>query len=456
MSYPVVAYSLFLIIAIPYLYNLGKKKLFFEGLILLWVFSYGARDHFNLPTTTFNMSFEAINFSFFIITILKTDNYKLKFPSIKLFSLFIITNLFSIISNDSDIQDSINSFRYIASPFLFFITLVNKKYNVQQLKQLINFVVFLFSFQILASILKIILIGFMEGIVGTVNVNGATSATLIPLIGISFAMSFFIIYKRQLIYLLFSAGMLFIGLASMKRGVFMYLIFLAPMFFYILNKFSGNKLLLKKLTIKNKLLLVMVFLSLFILGVKYNPLSNAEGKIGGAFDLNYVYQSTIDYSFNVNEEYSFGRMANFTRILDLSTQWDIVKVCFGFGPSTLQGSKRGDGAWEQFGIQGPTTGITYQIVQYGYFGAIICFLLFTSYLETVSKNIKKVNDPYWKAVGIGSIMCFIIYCFDYFTYSIAFTNSYAINYTYVTSVAIFYNYVKILHKENAKIRQTVS
>lgn len=456
MSYPVVVYSLFLLLAFPRLYKLKREKVLYEGLLLTWVFAYGIRDHFELPTFLYNLGFELFNITFMIITLAKKDASKLRAPSLSIFFVFFVINLFSIIFNNNEWMDAIMAVRYFLATYIFYFSLSNRRYNESQLRSMNNYLLFIFIFQILASVCKLYLIGFMEGVVGTVNLRGATTATIIPLVGISFALMFYILYKRDWRLLLFSAGMLFIGLASMKRGVFMYLLFLLPVMFYYLNRYSNKTYVFQKISFRSKLMLMGVLAGLFVLGVKYNPLANPEGKRGGSFDAGYLVKSTLEYS-NYNEgEYSFGRMANFQTIVGHMMNADPLHATLGYGPATLQGFKRGDGAWEQFGVQGPTTGATYQLVQCGILGTICTFLLFLSYTRGLKGLIRATTDPYWKAFGLGVLLYFAIFLFDFFTYSNCFLSTYAISFTFVYGVAVIRQYGHIQLVKNASARKTFS
>jgi hypothetical protein len=456
LNYSVIVYSLFILLIVPRLFNLKKQHLLYESVLLSAVFIYGVRDHFNLPPFFFNLGFELLNLFFLIGVIRKKGFSYIRFPAISIFLAFLLINVLSLILNDNDWFDAFMALRYFISTYIFYLAMCNNNYSEAQLKSLNNLVAFLFAYQVIASVLKVTIIGFMEGIVGTINLAGATPATVVPLMGICFALMYYVVYKKNWVYLAFSAGMLFIGLASMKRGVFMYLLILLPVMYYYLNLFAGRSQFLKRISNRSKLMVAGILLLLFVIGVKYNPLANPDGVRGGEFNADYLLKSTLEYSYYNENEYSFGRGSNFQVVLNHSLNDDLVHCILGYGPAKLQGHTRGDGTWEQFGVQGPTTGATNQLVQCGILGAILTVMLFYKYVSGVKKIVLKTVDPYWQAFGISVLLIFCVFLFDYFSYSDAFMSTYAISFTFVFCVAVIRKYSAIQAYKNARAKQAIS
>ena len=172
-------------------------------------------------------------------------------------------------------------------PFLFFHEINSLRFTEKKMELFTRFFWYVLIIQILLSILKIILFGFGESIVGSISFSGGGLATTLPIVGLLFI---WIKSKGQLNRneWLFLFGMFFIAIASNKRApVFVIPIVLALLYFYVA----------KSKTLLTILKYVPIFLLLAYLGIRSNPTLNPENSRWGSFNVGYAYNYAKDYTF---------------------------------------------------------------------------------------------------------------------------------------------------------------
>ena len=162
---------------------------------------------------------------------------------------------------------------------------------------------------------------------------------------------------------------------------------------------------------------------------------NPENTTSGSFDLSYLFESSVEYN-TLEGELSLGRFASFKQVNNVMLSSDLKNKIFGFGPETLKGINRGDGRFEKFGVGGTYPGISYQFIQIGILGGLLCSLIYLYFGVRIYRFLKIENDRYWKSFGTGSLMMIFLFFIDYFTYSITFLTVYAFSFSIAIAFGI--------------------
>ena len=344
--------------------------------------------------------------------------------------------LVSFIINDSNAIDSFYFLRFYLSPMLFFWGVYNSNLNEIQIKKLNHYLFFLFTFQIVAQLLKSILWkGFPENPVGSITVAGGGIASFIPLFAFGFVLSFYFNYRNDKKYWLWLIGFVFIGIASQKRAAFYFLPIVAFSFLYLNQQLSHGRNTFKQIRI---IFLISVLLPLltFISASSNFILNQKIDKI----NLTSLIDYADEYSNSKNEKEGlvFGRISAFQRTVEIVNESDLIISLFGWGPSTVKGFSRGDMKMEKFGFGGTFPGWTYQYLQIGLLGCFFYLLLFWTFFKEIYKISRLERDPYWSSIEIGVLICIILVFTDFIIYSITSLTMYAITYPLFYMIAVIF------------------
>lgn len=172
-------------------------------------------------------------------------------------------------------------------PFLLYLWCQNStkvKLQNDYYAELFTKVIF---FQVAFSVVKIVVIGFRENLVGTLSTyGGGDLAVLVTMIG---CIVFWVRKNKSLeakhwVYML---SFLIVSAASDKRAIW----FLFPLFVIMINVSKLMRVRLQTIA----LLIVIIPMVLYV-GVRLNPTLNQERKIWGSFDLGYAIDYSLDYS----------------------------------------------------------------------------------------------------------------------------------------------------------------
>jgi hypothetical protein len=211
------------------------------------------------------------------------------------FIVFSVSFLTSVTVNGGYFTLIFSQYGKYLSPILIYLifTSIQSKRSQDILKLSFLFLS-LISIQIVLSILKLILIGIHESIVGSVAYSGGGLATPVPLFG-------FIIlwlYRRGVFKAkdwIFVFLLLIIGFASNKRAIW----FIMPFFIFLFVYYIPRRISIKQLIYYIPLIPII-----FYLGVRLNPFLNVEGKIGGTFNFQYTIDYIMSYSFGSSTDIS--------------------------------------------------------------------------------------------------------------------------------------------------------
>lgn len=396
-----------------------------QGLIfLIFIVSFfkGLLGLFGLPSSISQLIIEFL-IAIFIVYSLGIIIYKKKLlaPKLGIFSLLILCVILSYLSSDTSKVELILFLRYFFIYPLFFYSLMNIDLSHINKKRIFNLLLILCSIQILASVIKLILLGGpAEDIIGTMSLSEGSLATIMPLFPITFLVIKYLDENRK-IYLIYILMFIGIGLMSLKMGILAYVIMLFIYLSYFISKpiflIPNFKFLVN---ILKSIALVSIILVFFI---KLNPRANPENEIGGSIDFDYLLQytenyQTLDLDDGVDGNGRFD--APFVALNRLSSD-GILTLAFGFGPGVIVKSsfaKFDNPLLEKFNIgYGGRLGFVWLVMQIGLIGTIIYLLFHVSLFYDVFRrfygnSIEKRDIIYLLSLGL-----LFIFFLDFFTYS---------------------------------------
>lgn len=364
----------------------------------------------------------------FLISFLKKNNYNT--PLIGWFGGYSIVLFVSIIYNNSDLLRSLMFYSSTLLIYMFYLSINNIDMSKYQIEKINKFIIFLVIFQIFASIYKYLIYGISESyLIGTfVNQSGQLS-TLFPLFVIGFLFSLYIVYEKKTIYLILIAGFTFFAWGGGKRAFWFLLPVLLSLGYFIFLRYqSKQRLNFSKVFRFVTWLFISVIIVIYIAG-RVSPSLNPEGKVGGAFNAEYLLTYAVNYYMGTHENpynnpfsgNTRSRYATPIRAYEEVTSNDIMILLFGFGPDAIYGADRFEGILEKYGISFGVTGFAFHIISLGILGVITYFAFFFSFGIYYYRLFINLSENYKKAIALGGVLATCIFVFDFLFYSYAFT-----------------------------------
>jgi hypothetical protein len=301
------------------------------------------------------------------------------------FVLFSLTFLLSSFMNKDYYTLMFSQYSRYLLMFLFYFILLQRIPNFifqQKINQLLFHLILI---QIMLSIVKMMVTGPMESIVGSLAYNGGANAAVIPILGFVFLWMYRkgSLLKNDWFFIL---GLVFIGFVNYKRAIWFILPFFMGLFMFYVQRRK----------IKRYLSILAILIPLIIyLGVRLNPTLNKEQKLWGSFDLKYVLNYTREYSFGKQEtsgeqQVASGRGGAMTYLFTKMIGGDLSKTdIFGKGLALMyvEGAKNEETFAEEYNINsiGSASGFFQFYVVFGFLGTF-CTLLFVYSLLRKVKN----------------------------------------------------------------------
>ena len=254
--------------------------------------------------------------------------------------------------------------------------------------------------QIILTLLKVIIIGTTENIVGSVASQGGAIATTLPILGFAFLWT----KKRGKFEIrdwFFTLALVFIGFASLKRAIW----FIMPVVIILFIFYIPRKKIPPRVFIYTLLAVPLVF----YLGIRYSPSLNKEGIVGGSFDINYALDYAQTYMFGENENNQPGQgrggatLLVFNKLIDGNLS---EKDWLGYGLRYMYTTDYSE--FDELGLgissKAAATGIFQTLVAGGYIGIFttIWFLL-SLLVQTRNRRLRYV------LIGI--------FCWEYIFYT---------------------------------------
>lgn len=398
-------------------------KLHIIYIIFILSFSKGIFVLMGIPDTVPQLLIEffiLIIFTFSIQNLIETKT--LKAPGLKIFIVLTIFILISFLMTEvSGLQFMLFSRQFFIYP-LFFYSLLNLGLNQKEKKKIISLLFILFTIQIPAAFIKLIVLGeAREKIVGTITVMEGSLSTIMPLFPIVYLISRYL-YDKKLKNLFFILLFAAIGLISNRLGILIYVIFL---FLFISYLHSNPRYLLPNIKFLRKTAINSIYIILFSIAfVSINPRGNPENEIGGSIDINYLIEFTGDYQTLdlQNGVEGDGRFdAPFIAFYKLY-HGGIKNLIIGFGPGEIVKSSFiniENPLLQNYNIgYGGRLGIVWIMMQLGMIGLAI-FLFYHFILMRKVWKIYKVGNTIsnFKILNLTTLGFSIIFFIDIFTYS---------------------------------------
>ena len=369
----------YLIIFIIYVIFLRRVKLTTLSMLILLLFNQGfimLIDPSNRPSK--------VIFILFSIVILLKDKYfnlhKREYRILILFSLFTFFFFMNYILNGISLIWGFYQYYKYFVPVTLFFGLIGQQLNYNEASYYGKLVLKLIMFQAIFSIVKLIVIGMRENIIGSISDTGGG-------IGIGYAIMGTILYwamnnkelkGKDWIYVL---SFLMIPIASNKRAIwFIYPIIILLIMYNKITRLSARRVAY--------IIILLPFLIYF--GFRLNPTLNPERKLWGSFDINYGLNYALSYS-GVSEEqlestYAQGRWGASWAILKNTVMDPLdIESFFGFGRSRGGYINIDTFDPQDYGLLPDTmiSSIGIMIVQMGWSSTLILILLFLNMIYTI-------------------------------------------------------------------------
>ncbi len=365
--------------------------------------------------------------------LIKKGKKRLAFDiEISLFSGYIIAIIISSLINHSEIKDAISFALYTTPAIVVYLYIMKATFSERQQKQNDQLIFIIFGVQIIASIIKIVFWGKSENVIGTIHFSSGSLNTIVPLIGVSMLGSFYVFYKRSKLYLFLMVGFFFMAWTGNKRGIYFYIIILIIIAFFSYLKIIKRTNIIKLIKSSKSFLLLIPIISVIIyFGVKYTPTLNPEHRMGGSFNVNYIYNYALEYSTQIDSKgYSGGRLSGLLSVFKSMKEANLLRFFFGDGPGRLLGVRIEDrNVYSKYKLSHliGVNGWSMALISVGFIGATIITIFYFRISIFAFKFAKKENDPYWKAIGFGTYLVTIVFFLDFFTYTRAFYHSIPLN-----------------------------
>ena len=351
--------------------------LFYNGL-----FSFISKDFQNI----FKIILTIISCYYLINTKLLSTFKQTKFVLLS-FIIFSISFFYSSFVNGDYFLITFSQYsRYFVLFSLFVILYANR--DEEDLKHNLENVLFqVLLIQIVLSVIKYMIMGSVESIVGSIGSQGGAIATSLPVL----AFMFLWIKKNGRFHSKewwVIVGFMFIGFASLKRAIWFVMPVIVLLFMFYIPK--------RRIPLNTLLLSFVLAPLIFYIGVRFDRSLNKEGIIGGSFDPRYAFNYAKTYMFGTegSEKSGTGRGGATILLFNKYKENDLTqKDWVGFGLRFIYATNYDEFQDLNFGIstKGAATGIFQSYVSGGFLGIIAIILFAISILiKTKSKRLKYV------------------------------------------------------------------
>jgi hypothetical protein len=395
----------YLIVFIVFIYSLYRYRN--NGLFVLVVFTFFLGLFVYLGKEIQN-AYRILTVLFGLYLAQKTNSLSLisKHPFLT-FSFFLFSVVFLLTSfyNGDGFNLLFSQYSRYFLLYIFFLILRKKMPNPLFREKMNQLFYFLILVQIILSIVKIIITGPMESIVGSLSFSGGSYAAIFPLLAFIFLWMYregkFV--KKDWVFIL---GLLFIGFVNYKRALWFMMPIVIGLFMFYVQK--------RKVPLRLLLISALLIPLIFYLGVRLNPTLNKEKKLWGNFDLGYVLDYTKEYSFGKEEDYSetktgVGRGGASISLFRNLLTWNLTKEDWiGYGLTLMYVDAPIDDQYlkEMLNINsiGSASGFIQSYVVFGFLGVFVTLLYVISFLVQIKNNRIRY-------ILIG------IFCWEYFLYT---------------------------------------
>jgi len=372
-------YSYYFVLFMLYLFFLRGVKLTTLSLTIMLLFNQGFLlliDDQGVP----------IKILFIILAFVLLFRGRFTFINRKEYRILIFSLLFMIMffwnylySGVSVLWAGYQYYKYFM-PIALYFGIKGLKLTIGQMDYYANLIIKLLRFQIVFSIVKLIIIGFRENIIGSASDTGGN-------IGITMAVCGVIIYwllknkefKGNDWWFVF--GLVIIPMASNKRAIWL----LYPIILVVLVTHFISRQTLRKLSYALLLLPLM-----FYLGLRLNPSFNPQKKVWGSFDPQYATDFILSYT-GVSEEkresdLAQGRLGSAIAVISsvASSPFETNNL-LGFSKARSGRLSYDSFDMEEYGLAYGTitSGIALMLLQYGWPATLFLLLVYINMISTI-------------------------------------------------------------------------
>lgn len=416
------------------------NKLFLKILIVL-SFCQGLLYYVGFETVIYKGIMVFLTMAVFL-AFLESKKIKIKRDRVLiLFLLYLVVVFYTSYINETGIKDIISYILYQLPALVIYIFVRMVRFSEKQIINLNKLFFFIFLFQIFVSVIKLLFKGTSETVIGTMHFSNGSLNTIVPLVGISMLISFYLFYEGKRKYLWLILGFLFMAWTGEKRAVWFYFVLLSFLGYYFHIIMNKGRNIFK--SFRRIFYFLPIILAIFYFGVRYSPTLNPDNKMGGRFDIEYLYNYAFNYYTQADQEGSaMGRFSGLINVFQTVRESDGHVLLFGRGPAEILGiTEHDDSVFSKYRVTSMITinGWSTTLICIGFAGAIITVLLYLHILLHSYKFVKFEHDKYWKAIGFGTLLISVVFFIDFFTYTRSFYHSIPLNITLFYFYAVLKN-----------------
>ena len=402
-----------------------KIAYYITYILFLLAFLKGALELMGIKETYLQLLIDLLIISIFSISLIfMMERKDIIVLGSKITIVFILFILVSFLLTDLSPLYLILFFRKFYIYVLFLYALLNIEFEEEERESLLKLLMILFLIQIPAAFIKLIVLGgTLEDIAGTMSVAEGSLATIMPLFGISYAISLYL-NDNKIRYIILILLFLSIGLISNKLGILFYVFILFIFLTILYAKKRTNSFLFNISFFKNISKVVIYLLIIFLLFVSINPRANPEHKVGGSIDIDYLIKFTEEYN-NIKLKGSKvegdGRSEAPSLAFKRLEDGGMMNILVGYGPGDIVASSflpYKNPLLEKYNIgYGGRLGVVWIMMQIGLIGVIIFVIFHISLFIKVYEKYSEmtIEEDVIKILAmLGIILVFFI---DFFTYS---------------------------------------
>ncbi len=335
----------------------------------------------------------------FSLKAFKKEEIKLKFSGI--FILFLLISFVSYLLNSISFLHFALFLRLVGRYFLLYLATVNLDLDQKTILLINKIIIFLFLIQIPTAFIKMLIYGQGEQAIGTYALHGGDLSTCIPLMAISFLISFYFLYKPSRTYLVLIFCFIAFGLVGGKKA----LILFVPILVFFLSFFfkKSMKEIMRYFVLGSLIILLTGFFSMKLIE-RLNP----QRERGGEISLNYLKDYFLRYATEGQRSYSIGRIATTRNVFSILKDGGFESFFFGLGPGSYIETRFKDLKTTlkergELPIIYGITGFTWLALQVGLLGAIIYLFIFYRILVECHSHFEREKNAYWKSFGLGMV-----------------------------------------------------
>lgn len=364
--------------------------------------------------------------------------------------LFLLTALFSLLLNTSEVIPALLLLRLLFRYYLLFLAVINLELEEQRMKLVIRVLVLIFLAQLPLSLVKLLAFGQGERSLG---LSSHAVSTIFPLIAIGFFYSFYFLYKKKRAYLWGIFAFVGFSIVGEKRAFIFYLPVLLAFLTWILRE---------KIRPRPRVILFGFAIALvsFYLVARLIPTLNPQKKVWGDFSLGHIFDYAVSYETAVSPAgYPIGRLSATAEVFKALEKKGLTGLAFGYGPGSIIKSmfseyNRKEALKTRFGVEYGWNGLSWLGIQVGYLGMLAYFFLFLYLLLRSYSVFKAEQDPYWRSFAMGMVAFSFILLLTSLAYS-SFFNHDAVSAFYFCLAAIVMLRRQSLSEVRAEVRPTV-